>query len=135
MLGRRKVSGGGWIIDRGDIKADRVRRGIQIDTAIGGAAVVAHLEGEGGNGAAVGVGRWCVGEGAEASGSNFLTGDNGDTAEPQNACTRKAGENHALEAVGSREASCISGVTEAEIGRAETVSINTCGCKLDNYII
>ena len=109
------------IINRGDIKADRVGRGIQIDAAIGGAAVIAHLEGEGRDGAAVGVGRWCVGEGAEASGSDFLTGDNGDTAEPQGACTRQAGEDHALQAVGSGGISGICRIGEAEIGRREAV--------------
>ena len=121
LLCGRKVAGGRWIIDRGDIKADRVGRWIQIDAAIGGAAVIAHLEGEGGNGTAIGVGRWCVGEGAEASGSDFLTGDNGDTAETQGACTRQAGEDHALQAVGSGGASGICGIGEAEIGRREAV--------------
>ena len=121
MLGRRKIGGGGWIINRGDIKSDRVGGWIEIDTSIGGAAVIAHLEGEGGNGAAVGVGRWCVGEGAEASGSDFLTGDNGDTAETQGACTRQAGDDHALQAVGPGGASGIGGIRETKISRTEGI--------------
>ena len=40
-----------------DVDGDRVRRRIEIDAAIGRAAVVLHLEGEAGVAGAVGVGR------------------------------------------------------------------------------
>ena len=104
MLGCRKVSSGGWIIDRDDIKSDRVGRGIQIDAAIGGAAVVAHLEGEGGAGAgagaAVGVGSWREGEGGKVGGFDLLASGDSSSAKPQGACARQAGDDHALQAVG-----------------------------------
>ena len=110
-----------WIVDRGDIKTDRVDRGIQIDASIGRASVVTHLEGEGGNSAAVGVGRWRVGEGSKASGGNFLTDGDSGAAEPQGACARQAGDDHALQAVGPGGASGICWIGEAEIGRREAV--------------
>ena len=45
------------VVDRGDVDRDRVRRRIEIDAAVGRAAVVLHLEGEAGVAVAVGVGR------------------------------------------------------------------------------
>ena len=121
LLWGRKVGGKGCIIHRGDIKADRVGRGIQIDAAIGGAAVIAHLEGEGGNGAAVGVGRWRVSEGSKVGGGDLLTGANDSAAEPQDAGARQAGDDHALQAVGPGGASGIGGIRETKISRTEGI--------------
>ena len=42
------VAAGRGIVDRGDVDRHRVRRRIEIDAAIGRAAVVLHLEGEAG---------------------------------------------------------------------------------------
>ena len=115
------VGTGRRIVHRGDIEADRVGREIQIDAAIGGAAVIAHPEGEGGNGAAVGICRWRVGEGREAGCSDFLTGSDCGASEQQAACARQAGDDHAHQAVGPGCASGICWIGEAEIGRREAV--------------
>ncbi len=40
------VGTGGAIVDRGDVKGDGIGRRVEIDPAVGGAAVVLHLEGE-----------------------------------------------------------------------------------------
>ena len=119
--GDRAVGAGRRVVHRGDIEADRIGGGIKIDAAIGGAAVVAHLEGEGGNGAAVGVGRRGVSEGGKAGGGDLLAGGDSGTAEPQGSCARQAGDDHALEAVGPCGASGIGWIGEAEIGRREAV--------------
>ncbi len=55
--GDRLVGARRGVVDRGDIDRDRVGRRIEIDAAVGRAAVVLHLEGEAGVGRAVGVGR------------------------------------------------------------------------------
>ena len=109
------------MVDRGDIDADRVRSGIKIHATIGGAAVVAHLEAEGGIAPADGVGRRREGEGGEAGGGDFLAGGDGDTVELKAARQRQAGENHALQRVGSRGAGGVDRVGEAEIGGGEVV--------------
>src|SRR5205823_2325330 len=49
------VGAGGGVVHRGDVDRDRVRALVEVDAAVGGAAVVAHLEGEAGVAGAVGV--------------------------------------------------------------------------------
>ena len=55
--GHRLVGARRRVVDRRDVDRHRVRRRIEIDAAVGRAAVVLHLEGEAGVAAAVGVGR------------------------------------------------------------------------------
>ena len=57
LVGRDRVVGAGRrVVDRGDVDGDRVGALVEVDAAVGGAAVVLHLEGEAGVGRAVGVG-------------------------------------------------------------------------------
>ena len=119
--GDRAVGASRRVVHRGDIDADRVGCGIEITAVACSAAVVAHLEGEGSNGVAVGIGRWRVGEGGEAGYSDFLTGSDFGASEQQAACAWQAGDDHALQAVGPGGASGIGGIGEAEIGRREAV--------------
>ena len=44
------------VVDRGDVDRDRVGRRVEIDAAVGRAAVVLHLEGEAGIARAIGIG-------------------------------------------------------------------------------
>ena len=55
--GDRVVGARRRVVDRGDVDGDRVGRRVEVDAAVGGAAVVLHLEGEARVAGAVGVGR------------------------------------------------------------------------------
>ena len=89
------------MVDRGDVDAEGVGRGIEIQATIGRATVVAHLEGEGGVARTDGVGRRREGEGRKADGGDLLASGDGGAAEHQGARRWQGGEHHALQRVGS----------------------------------
>ena len=94
----------------------------RIDAAVGGAAVVLHLEGEAGVGGAVGVGGRGEDQVAAASlTSDHVAGVDGDAVEGQGAGRRQGGDDHAQEAVGG----IVDRIGEAEVGGREGVAVSS----------
>ena len=108
------------IVDRGHVHGHRVGRGIEIDAAVGRAAVVLHLEGEAGVARAVGVGRRRELQVArrDVGHRHELAGGDRDAGQRQ-ACPRP-GSVVILTAV-SALAGLSLGIGEAEVGRGEGV--------------
>ncbi len=119
--GDAAVGAEGRVADGRHIDGEGVRRLIGVDAAVGGAAIVFHLEGEGRIAGAVGVGRGREHETAEAAGRNFLTGGHGAARKGQRAGRRQRRDDDAVQRIGRR----VIGIGEAEIGRREGV-----GCVL-----
>src|SRR5207249_988617 len=65
--GDAAVGAGGRVVHTGDVDGERVGGGVEVDAAIGGAAVVLHLEGQAGIAVAVLVGIRHKGELAEVN--------------------------------------------------------------------
>ena len=99
---------------RHHIEGHGVGRWIGINAAIGRAAVVLHLEGEGGIAITAGTGSWCETQARQRTGGNRSTGCNGNPIERERASGRCAGDQHSGQGI------AIS-ITETEIRGAEVV--------------
>ena len=117
------VRAGGRVVDRIDVEGERVRRLVGILAAIGGAAIVADLEGEAGHGRAICVGRRIIGQRPKSElGGGDEPADIGEDAGQaagavrivdQEAGGRQAGEDNA------RKGIAVGGVAEAEVRRGQ----------------
>ena len=118
---RAIVGAGRRIVDRRDVDRHRVGHRIQILAAEVGAAVVLHLEGESGVGAAVGVGGRRE---REQAGGDVAELDRGadsqhDAVEGQRAGRRRSRDPDRQQIVGRR----VVAVGEREVGRLEDIGI------------
>src|SRR5205085_1282301 len=106
------------VVHTGDVEGDGVGRLVEIDAAIGGGAVVLHLEGEGGIAGAVGVGR--RGEhqlaGGDVADRDELPIGDGNAIELERAGGGGGGDLDGGEVVGR----AVMRIAEAEIGGGQS---------------
>src|SRR5204863_1200692 len=109
------------IVDRGDVERQRAGGGVGIDARVGRAAVVLDLEGQAGEGRAVGVERRLVAELAGADGGRVdaLAGGDRRAAQRDGAASREGDGGGGLERVGGARAGRrrVVRIGEAEVGQ------------------
>src|SRR5207248_1447003 len=119
----RVVGAGRGVVDRGHVDGQRVGRLVEVDPAVGGAAVVLDLEGERGVAGAVGVGRRAELElsGGDIGGRDELAGGNRHAVVGQTAGARQGGDLDRQQRIGAGRAGGVGRVGKAEIGRRDGV--------------
>src|SRR5947208_838758 len=111
------VGAGRCVVHTGDVEDDGVGARVEVDAAIGGAAVVLHLEGEGGIAGATGVGRRREHQqaGIDVGDADERSGRDRRAVQGQSAGARQGGELDRGQQVGR----VVVGVGEAVIGRGQ----------------
>ena len=113
LIGRHRV--GDNVGNRCHVESDGVGGGVGIDAAIENAAIVADLEGEGGNTGAIVVEGGSPGEIGNLGERDHLASSDGNAGQRQGAAGRHSGDGDRLQRV------AFDGIAEAEIGRREGV--------------
>ena len=106
------------VVDRRDVDGHRVGRDGQVNAAVVGTAIVAHLEAEGDR--AVGVGDREILQVCDGRCGDFLSGGHGDAAELERARGGEHSDDHRLKRVAAEVAEArVGGVAEAELAGGE----------------
>src|SRR5439155_1001438 len=114
--GHRLVGARGGVVDRGDVDGDLVGGRVEVGAAVQGAAVVLHLEGEGGVAGAVGVAGRLELElaGGDVGGRDGVAGQDRGPVELEGAGGRQGGDR-------DRTVVAYAALFRSEIGRGEGV--------------